>query len=146
MEAKKNERKNGVSKVRIKDFNCCGSNEWLISRSEARQLVRGFRQDLKEGLVDWSTTFGFCIGCGGVFSFFDACSQKDEDYCIAFYNQQMKRSSSQSFAHKIRKNGGPSQKLLKTLERDKRGDSRMMSRVYDKRREAVAEMKRGGKE
>jgi len=130
--------------MRIKDFNCCGSNEWLISRSEARSLVRGFRQDLKEGLIDWDMVFGFCISCGSEFDLTDAAHQKGMDFAMEFYNQQMKRSSSQSFAHKMRKHGAPSLKLLKILERDERVDVNTMIRFHDKRSQAVAKMKEGG--
>ena len=128
--------------MNIKVFNCCGSNEWLLSRSEARTVVRGFRQDLEEGLIDWTMIFGFCISCGGVFTFFDACRQKGDDFAIAFYNQQMNRSNAQSFAHKIRKHGGPSKKLLTTLERDERVDVNTMIRFHEKRSVAVSKMKK----
>ena len=127
--------------MNIKDFNCCGSNEWLLSRSEARTVVRGFRQDLKEGLLDWSMVFGFCISCGSAFDFHHAAHVKGFDFAMAFYNQQMKRSSSQSFAHQMKKHGGPSKKLLRMLERDERVDVKTMIRFHDKRREAVAKMK-----
>tara|TARA_R110000751_G_C13778160_1_gene480777 strand:+ start:707 stop:1099 length:393 start_codon:yes stop_codon:yes gene_type:complete len=126
--------------MNIKDFNCCGSNEWLISRSEARQLVRGFRQDLREGVVDWTTTFGFCISCGSEYTYFDACHEKGEEYAIAFYNQQLNRTNGLKFAHKIKQFGGFSSRYL--LNAVHYTDSKGMERLYNKNIEALTKMKK----
>lgn len=125
----------------IKDFNCCGTNKHLVSRSEAKKVVRGFRQDLKEGLVDWQLTFGFCYSCGSEFTYFDAVSQKDLSYCIDFYNKQIKASTRRSLAHKIRRNGGLSISELKRLEKNQHSDSKMMKRFWDRRIEAISKIK-----
>ena len=127
--------------MNIKDFNCCGSNEWLISRSEARKLVRGFRQDLKDGVVDWSTTFGFCIGCGDEFTFSNACYQKGEDYAIAFYNQQLNRTNSQKWASQLKRFGGISKSELERFRRSKHFNSKTMTHLQTKTIEAIAKMK-----
>jgi len=117
--------------LNIKDFQCCGSNEWLISRSEARSLVRGFRQDLKEGLVLWEDVFGFCISCGGVFDFHVASRQKGYDVASKFYWTQIKRSHGQAFAHKKKKAGGFSKRQMKMFEKSQFVDSAQMTRFYD---------------
>lgn len=129
--------------MRIKDFNCCGTNEFLISRSQAKQMVKGFRNDLANGLVDYKETFGFCISCGSEFTFLDAVNEKGFEIAMTFYENQMKISTVQTFSHKIRKNGGPSKNLLKILENNQAVDSRMMKRFYDKRIEAISKINGG---
>ena len=130
--------------MNIKDFNCCGSNEWLITRSEARNLVRGFRQDLKDGVVDWSTTFGFCISCGDEFTFSNACIEKGEEYAIAFYNEQLNRTNGQKFAHKLKQYGGLSSRYL--VNAVNYTDSKGMERLYNTNIAALAKMKKGDEE
>jgi len=133
--------------MNIKEFNCCGSNEWLISRSEARKLVRGFRQDLNDGVVDWSTTFGFCISCGSEYTFEDACYYKGEEYAIAFYNQQLSKSNAQKWAHQLKRFGGISKLEIERFRRSEHFNSKTMVHLQTKTIEAIARMNQeGGKE
>ena len=117
--------------MNIKDFQCCGSNEWLISRSEARSLVRGFRQDLKEGRFTWEDVFGFCINCGSEFLMGNAIHQKGWEVASKFYWGQMKRSHGQAFAHTKKKAGGFSRRQMKMFEKSEFVDAAQMARYYD---------------
>lgn len=121
--------------MNIKDFECCGSNEWLISRSEARATVRGFRQDLKEGRFTWDDVFGFCINCGSEFTYFCAIDQKGWEVANEFHKQQFKRSSGQSFSHKVKKAGGFSKRQMKYLE--KYSEPGQMAHFWDRQIEAL---------
>lgn len=126
--------------MNIKEFQCCGTNEFLISRSEAWSLVRGFRQDLKEGLVRWVDVFGFCTSCGGIFDFHVASRQKGYDFASKFYWSQMKRSHGQSFAHEKKKAGGFSKRQMKMFEKSEHIDIAQMNRFYDIQIQALAKI------
>jgi len=126
--------------LNIKDFQCCGSNEWLISRSEARSLVRGFRQDLKEGRFTWEDVFGFCTNCGSEFLIGNASREKGWEVASKFYWAQMKRSHGQSFAHKKKKAGGFSKRQMKMFQKSEYVDSAQMTRFYDIQIEALKKL------
>ena len=126
--------------MNIKDFQCCGTNEFLISRSEARNHVRGFRQDLKEDRFTWEDVFGFCTNCGTEFLIGKASHQKGWEVASKFYWAQMKRSHGQAFAHKKKKAGGFSKRQMKMFEKSEYVDTAQMNRFYDIQIEALKKL------
>jgi len=126
--------------MNIKDFQCCGTNKFLISRSEAKNTIKGFRQDLKSGLIDYSMIFGFCISCGDPFDFNWAIYQKGFDYALKFYQMQFKRTNGSTFSHKLRKSGGFSKKFMQEIYKNQYFDQKSIIRINERQIKAIISM------
>lgn len=50
-----------------KDMVCsgCGTNEFLLSRSEATKIITGWKEDKKALGEGWDEILNFCTNCGG---------------------------------------------------------------------------------
>jgi hypothetical protein len=123
--------------MNIKNFQCCGTNEFLISRSEAKNTIRAFREELNSGLIDYSMIFGFCISCGDPFDFNWACNQKGFDFAHKFYEMQLKRTNSSKYSHKLRKAGGFSKKFMQDIYKNQYFDQKSIIRMNEKQIQAI---------
>lgn len=103
----------------------CGTNEFLLSRSEATKIITGWKQDKKELGEEWDKILNFCTDCGGWGDIgtwitmsvrFGDSKYIDEQLDLGYklINSRRRRSNAQRIAHAAKeehykkwfKNGG----------------------------------------
>lgn len=126
----------------VKAFTCCGSNEWLLSRSDAWRMVHGFRDDYREDrrnqTLDWFNVIGFCTNCGNELTDHKASKEKGWKFVLEYQMKRMRRSIRMRRVHKIKRHGGFSKRQLKSFKKSPHVDEKMMAGFYERQMEAYA--------